>query len=218
MRPGYRSPSGIRYFAPASAVEGAMGKGYLAGALVLALVLAACAPGGTSIPAGGGDGAAPATEKPAAAPGGAAPALGPATTVKVTVTGGPRAGSYSGSSRETICSLGILNKGQWGVQYSDANMQAAKPEAFTSFQFLGAKDEADGVRDSEDFFALVNFGPLIGEGSIAYTIKPADERSGGRGTATVEVRGATAAVTVKGETKEGVKIDARVDCHAVLRF
>lgn len=207
-----------------------MDRRYLAAVIALAIVFTACGSSGSRAPApertipedeaasaaasGPATGGA-AAERPAPTPAAARPVTGPATTVNVTVTGGPRAGSYSASSRETICSLGIVTPGGWGVAYTDANMQAARPEAFTSFGFSGGKDQPDGVRDSEDFTANVQFGPL-GASTVSYVIKPAGKL--GRGTATVEARGGSATVTVRGETKDGVKIDARVECNAVLRF
>jgi hypothetical protein len=197
--------------------------------LILATLLGACSSGAapSAGPVTGQQPEAGSAASAAATPAGGAPAIGSGTTVKLTVANGPRTGSYSGSSRESICTSGqIFRAGQFGVQFTDPGMQQAKPETFTSFQFL-ADNAKDGVGNSEAFSALVQFGPLLGAGGTAYAIEPS-ARAGGRGTATVEVRGTdkpgtlqaggSATVSVKGETKDGVKLEVRVDCHAVLNF
>lgn len=144
-----------------------------------------------------------------------AAAQNPATTIDLTVTGGPRAGAYRATSEQVTCSYGLAAPGAWGNQYS---IVSEDPAVFTSLQLI-VPDAAAAASGSGEFLVTVAFGPLFGDGA-SYTIdtRPDAPQVQGQGSVAIADGGDAAEVVVRGTTADGVGIEATVHCHQVMRF
>ena len=198
----------------------------IAVALAAVIVLAACsaAPGTTQQPTGQATASAPSgtATLPAATgtPPASAPPAGGTQTVSVTLTGGPDAGTYTGTDNPN-CSLGLSGANTWGTQFS---IIGAGQEQLSSFQLVAPEG---GVPDPESMFGgtvflmTVTIGPFEGTGSRAYEIaiytEDSDKPTTGYGAADVTDNGATAVIHATGGTYDGVAIDATVTCPSVTR-
>ena len=136
-------------------------------------------------------------------------------TVKVTITGGPNAGTHEASGTRGGCSAGMTGPGSFGNQLS--NPKDTDKTKLNSVQLIvpDAKKAAGG---SGEFFVMVAFGPLMARGA-EYTIdtQPTSAKKRGSGKVTVQDGGKTATVTFSGTTAEGVKLEGRIDCRSVIR-
>jgi hypothetical protein len=201
-------------------------------ALVLSAMLAACGGGETTTaPSDNGassdapkptatTAAAPATNEPATA----APASGlddilnnKGEKISLTIGGsGPHAGSYETTSAEGACSTGTGNSdgGGWGNQYS---IDSTDPKEFSSLQLIA--DTEPGANETNKFLTTVTFGELFGASGTNYEIKAlSEDNAEGNGTVTIDDRGDTATITIKGETADGTPIEATIECLSVIRF
>jgi hypothetical protein len=194
--------------------------------LVLSAVLMACgSEKATPAPASDSGASAP-TSAPAAKPTGVPATSAPASGLgdvlnnkgeKITLTiggSGPNAGSHEVTSPEGACSAGLTGESGWGNQYS---ITTSDPKQFSSLQLIA--NTPDGGNTTTDFMTTISFGELFSASETQYEIKALGGESGaGSGTVTIEDRGETATITIKGETADGTPIEARIDCLSVLRF
>src|SRR3954471_24515874 len=79
-------------------------------------------------------------------------------TVKLTITGGPNAGTHEASTERGGCTYGFAGPGSWGNQLSDPKDK--DPKKLNSLQLIvpDAKKAAGG---SPEFLLTVGFGPLM---------------------------------------------------------
>ncbi len=179
---------------------------------ILMLLLAACG-GGTanssaaSSASASGQASATASATDAAAEGGNAGAAGDATaSVNMTVTGGQFAGSYSGSVSDGGCSRNLTGDNTFGVQYStDQKVKLSSVQVLV----YDAKAAASG---SDTFKSSFTFGDLFSGTSV--DIDPST--NAGTGTLTLDDRGDSATVKISGETGDGDKIEATIECNGVI--
>ena len=190
--------------------------------LMTGLLAAACGstPAGTgSAPTTAGAGQATpsgATSTPTTAP------AGGGQSVSVTLTGGPDAGTYTGTDNPN-CSVGIVGPGGWGTQYSVAD---AADDQLSSLQLVspaaGAEDDPDSMFSGTKFLMTVTIGPLAETSARTYEVQVVTENSddepSGSGSARVVDSGATATIFANGTTADGVAIDAIVNCPLVTRM
>lgn len=179
----------------------------LAGA---ALLLGACSSGASRNASdeqqGDSGGAAP---QPPAAGGGAKAGKG---ALLVTLAGGPYPGKYEVRNVELPCIAVASNASftaVWGANVED-------PSRFDGLTGLFFETTSyKGVPETKQFrfsVQVIKPGQVLG----GFLIEPG--RAQGSGTASVDDRGASASVRVSGQTKDGVKIDARMDCSEIGRI
>jgi hypothetical protein len=179
---------------------------------ILMLLLAACG-GGTSSSSAASSAStndqASATESATdAAPddGNGGAAGDPTASVNMTVTGGEFAGSYSGSVADGGCSRNLTGDNTFGVQYStDQKVKLSSVQVLV----YDAKAAASGT---DAFKSSFTFGDLFSGTGV--DIDPST--NAGTGTVTVDDRGDSATVKISGETGDGDKIDATVECNGVI--
>jgi hypothetical protein len=179
---------------------------------ILMLLLAACG-GGTanssaaSSASASGQASANASATDAAPEGGNAGAAGDAmASVNMTVTGGQFAGSYSGSVADGGCSRNLTGDNTFGVQYStDQEVKVSSVQVLV----YDAKAAANG---SDAFKSSFTFGDLFSGTGV--DIDPST--NAGTGTLTLDDRGDSATVKISGETGDGDKIDATIECNGVI--
>ena len=204
-------------------------------AVVIGLTVAAC--GAASSPSPTGDApsasapvaseavspppsAAAPSEAVSSAPAGSTGTGGAGTggeTVRLVVTGGPDAGTYT-TDADPLCSNGLIGANGWGVQYSTADLTGATD--FTSFQLVYYPDgpPAEAMFADTSLLVTVTIGPLL-EGGRTYEIvdnQVDEEQSKGEGTATVE-DGEPAVIRMTGTTDDGVGLEATITCPSVTR-
>ena len=136
------------------------------------------------------------------------------SVIKVTITGGPNAGTYNLSSAETTCSRGATGPNSFGNQYSTRAAQG-----LTSVQLIisDAKKAASG--GTSDCYLSVRFGKLIGGTKYEFGKLPASfggGDSGGKGSATLSGSGNNITSIIEGTTKAGVKIQVTIQCRSVM--
>jgi hypothetical protein len=171
--------------------------------LLLLAALAACTGADNEVaqdaPA---DGGAPAAESPAVtAPGG--------TTMHLTITGGAKAGNWTKSQSAPTCTLGYAGKGVWGVAGNDLENGGTGLRGID----LTVPDAANAKGGTPKF----RFTAYIGGTEQANQVEIDPESEKGSGTATIDDRGGTATVTVKGRTADGAEVDAHIECGTVMR-
>jgi len=142
-------------------------------------------------------------------------AAGTTEIVHVVVTGGAKAGTYDAVATKGGCSTGANGPGSWGNAYS---VPTAAPAALGSLSLIvpDAKAAASGTKQ---FLALFGFGSLLNGNRTELEIETSPgAKQMGSGTVTVKDAGATAAVTIDGQTADGVKIHATIDCKSVFHL
>jgi hypothetical protein len=136
--------------------------------------------------------------------------------VHVVVTGGAKAGTYDAVAIKGGCSTGANGPGSWGNAYS---VPTAAPAALGSLSLIvpDAKAAANGTKQ---FLALFGFGSLLNgtRTDLEIETRPSEKKQTGSGTVTVKDAGATAAVTIDGQTADGAKIHATIDCKSVFHL
>lgn len=134
-----------------------------------------------------------------------------ASIIKVTVTGGPHAGTYTVTSKETTCSMGLTGDKSFGNQYSENNKG---DKELSSLQLIvNNADEAKA--GTSKFMVTVGFGKLLGGDS--YTIDGTKEdHKKGSGTAKLTESGKDKTVDIDGTTADGVHITATLTCKSVM--
>lgn len=151
------------------------------------------------------------TDKTSAAP---TISVGGATKITVQLTGGANAGSYTASSDEPTCSMGLTGPKSFGNQYS---VNGKANNEFSSLQLL--VDDYDAAKAGTDkFYIKVSFGKVL-EGK-AYEISGSDNSLSGKkqgsGKLTLVESGNTKTATITGKTADGVTIDATLICNSVV--
>jgi hypothetical protein len=146
---------------------------------------------------------------------------GLATTIDLTITGGPLAGTYHTTSDEITCSYGLIGEDAWGNQYS---IETEDPTTFSSLQLI-VPNTAEAAIGTNEFLTTVSFGSLVVETldfDTSYTINTGTDSGTdggeGQGTVIIEDHGDSAVVTINGTTEEGIGIEAVIQCHQVMRF
>lgn len=155
---------------------------------------------------------APRENAPAArATDGASPAVaGPrGTSMSLTISGTAKAGSWTKSQPMPNCTLGYAGEGVWGVAANDLENGGSGLRGID----LTVPDAANAKGGTANF----RFIAYIGGADKANQVEIDTRKEKGSGTATVDDRGGTATVTVKGRTADGAEVDARVECGTVLR-
>lgn len=185
----------------------------LVSSAILMLLLAACGGGApsssaTSSSSTNDQASATASATDAAPDGGNAGGAGgdAKASVNMTVTGGKFAGSYSGSVSDGGCSRNLTGDNTFGVQYStDQKVKLSSVQVLV----YDAKAAASG---SDTFKSSFTFGDLFSGTSV--DIDPST--NAGTGTLTLDDRGDSATVKISGETGDGDKIDATIECNGVI--
>lgn len=170
------------------------------------ILLGACGSGdGARDDSAGGD----AGQELNAAPVTAGLGIGSATAMRVTLTGGPKPGTYEKSSDEPTCTVGFASEGAWGNAASDLEDKSG----LIGIDLIVPKPDA-AKGGTSDFVMTVYLDDRL-DPANQFTLDPANGK--GTGTVTIDDRGSTATVTARGETPEGVGIDARIECRQILR-
>lgn len=151
------------------------------------------------------------TDKPAEKP---AESGGGGTKINVTLSGGANAGSYTASSAETTCSMGLTGEKSFGNQYSVAGKA---DNEFSSLQLIVDDYEA-AKAGTEKFYIKVAFGKrLMGN---KYEINGSDNSLAGKkqgsGKITITESGSSKIAHVEGKTSDEVSINADITCSSVI--
>jgi len=193
------------------------------GALIPVVLLVACSSAASSGEESEGGAASvgessPATESTAPGESAAASAGGGGgdglASVDLTITGGDYAGHYVVDITSGGCSTGAFGAGSFSV----ASVTVDPAEAFMGPQLTlyDAAAAADG--DDSQFSAAFPFD------NYAYTVEVNPYLSAsqgtdfGSGTATLDNRGSSATLTIKGTTSAGEEVDATIECHTVTNL
>jgi hypothetical protein len=146
--------------------------------------------------------------------GGGGGAGGPSVAdIKVTLTGGPDAGTYEAHPTEVSCSYGLAgDPDSWGNQYSTSD----KSVKFSSLQLIVPSTKA-AASGTKEVLMTITIGEIFK--GHDYEIDTTKGKTGdGTGTATIQTTPdhKTGTVTVKGTTKDNVGIDATIQCNQVF--
>lgn len=199
-------------------------------ALVAVLSLAACTggtgttgSGGVSSPSVAAASSAPAASQPlesapaaSAGSAGGGGGDGGSETVRVVLTGGPDAGTYTATA-DPLCTNGVIGEGGWGVQYSTADLTGEKD--FTSLQLVYYPDgppAGEAMFGDTPLLVTVTIGPMLEGRTYEISVKEAAEESAGEGSVTVQ-DGDRPVIEVSGTTDDGVGIEATINCPSVTR-
>ncbi|HET7636661.1 MAG TPA: hypothetical protein VFK93_03180 [Candidatus Limnocylindria bacterium] len=131
-----------------------------------------------------------------------------AAKLHAVVSGGQFAGTYDGSVPDGGCSRGATGKGSFGLQYSTADQAE-----LSSFQLV-VPDAKAASSGTDDFSASFTFGDLLNGTTV--DVNPKSDK--GSGTVSVDDRGDSATIKLQGESADGAKIDATVECSKVFDF
>lgn len=126
---------------------------------------------------------------------------------KVTIAGGPNAGSYETSTERGGCSTGVTGANSFGVQISNPKEKDGKK--LNSVQV----DVPDKAKPAE-FMVQAAFGSVLNR-TATYVIDTRKKK--GSGSIAIAEQGATASVKFSGTTADGVKLEGAVDCKSVLK-
>lgn len=149
-------------------------------------------------------------ESPDASPAGSGDAgAGNATSMRVVLTGGPKPGTYEKSSDEPTCTVGYASEGAWGNAAGDIEDKSG----LVGIDLIVPNPQAAKGGTSE-FMALVYLDDRL-DPKNQFIVDPKNGK--GTGTVTIDDRGSTATVTVRGRTPEGVGVDARIECRQIMR-
>ncbi len=136
------------------------------------------------------------------------------TQIKVTLTGGANAGSYSANSAEATCSMGLTGEKSFGNQYS---VGGKADNEFSSLQLM--VDDYEAAKSGTDkFYISVAFGKRL-QGNT-YEINGSDNSIGGKkqgsGKLTVVENGGSKIAHIEGKTTDGVSINADITCNSII--
>lgn len=139
----------------------------------------------------------------------------PGTTISGTLTGGANAGSFSATSVDPTCSMGLTGPKSFGNQYS---VGGKADKEFSSLQLL--VDDYDAAKKGTDkFYIKVAFGKRLMGKSYEFSNSDnaiAGKKQGSAGKLTVKENGSSKTVTVTGKTADGVVINATIVCNSVV--
>jgi hypothetical protein len=136
------------------------------------------------------------------------------TQITVALNGGVNAGSYTASSAEATCSMGLTGEKSFGNQYS---VSGKADNEFSSLQLIVDDYEA-AKSGTEKFYIKVAFGKrLMGN---KYEINGSDNflagKKQGSGKLTITETGGSKLVHVEGKTSDRVGITADITCNTTL--
>jgi hypothetical protein len=137
-----------------------------------------------------------------------------ATTIHLTIEGGPHAGTYDAESDDITCTYGFAGPGTWGNQYTALGKS---PKEFSSLQLIvDAKDAADGT---DAFLMTVAFGEMMKPGYSEHVIDTQTKNGNRKGTGTIRVddQKTGGKVTFKGVAEDGARLEGTIDCHQMMR-
>jgi hypothetical protein len=136
----------------------------------------------------------PAQPSTPGAPGGAA-----FSVPRLSITGGPQAGSYTVTADRPACSFGLVGKDTWGIQYTAEG--ESQPRSIQAMIFGVPRG---GGETSELTFTVAFARPLHVQ---------TREGMPNSGSGTISVKGGdTPIITVSVTTKDGESIDAEIHC------
>jgi hypothetical protein len=135
--------------------------------------------------------------------------------VKLTLTGGPDAGSYS--LPDLMCSFGIHEPDVWQLEALDDSLT----EGFSDFFFVGYEGEgfttlAYSVTNAK-LATDVTIGPWQGGTTYSVLVAKTAKATLGEGAFSVDVKGDTATFTFTGEDADGVGIAWTAFCPHTTR-
>lgn len=125
--------------------------------------------------------------------------------ITVTLTGGPNAGTYTITSDESTCSMGLTGEKSFGNQFS----QTGKTDKELSSVQLIATNYEEAKKGTNDFTSDFTFGSIMAGKN--YSLNPA--KNIGTGKLTITETGSARTATIEGTTKEGVGIKATITCR-----
>ena len=136
-----------------------------------------------------------------------------ATVMRVTLTGGPSAGTYTAKSTERTCSVGgTQGDDVWANSFADMNAQSG----LSVFQLTTTPvQRTSGKGQTDKFSVAFSIGNPMS--SKDYTIDSKSAKATGSGTLTLNDTGSNAVLTIKGTTAAGVGVDAVIVCNQVRR-
>lgn len=138
-----------------------------------------------------------------------------ATEIKVTLTGGANTGSYSATSAEPTCSMGLTGEKSFGNQYS---VSGKADNEFSSLQLMVDDYEA-AKSGTNKFYIKVAFGKRL-QGN-KYEINGSDNSTAGKkqggGKLTIIESGNSKTAHVDGKTAEGVSLVADISCQSIIK-
>ena len=142
------------------------------------------------------------------------PAVAAATTITGKITGGPHAGTFSATSAEPTCSMGLTGPKSFGNQYS---VGGKADNEFSSLQLLVDDYEA-AKKGTDRFYVKIAFGKrLVGK---KYEISGSDNSMAGKkqgsGKLTIKESGSVKTATFTGKTSDGIEITATLVCNSVV--
>jgi hypothetical protein len=136
------------------------------------------------------------------------------STITGKITGGPNAGSFSATSADPTCSMGLTGPKSFGNQYS---VGGKADNEFSSLQLIVDDYEA-AKKGTDKFYVKVAFGKrLVGK---KYEINGSDNSMAGKkqgsGKLTIKESGSTKTASLSGKTADGIEINVTLVCNAVV--
>lgn len=132
---------------------------------------------------------------------------GPATEIRLEVTGGAFAGTYDTISERATCSEDLVGAGAWGNQFFEPEQ-----EGLQSLQLI-VPDAESAAGGTGEFNVSVR---VNGE---TYTVETRPDRTPqGSGTVTVDRSASPAKVELDVQTADGVALRSMITCHEVMRL
>ena len=136
------------------------------------------------------------------------------TQITVTITGGANAGTYTATSAEPTCSMGLTGPKSFGNQYSVSGKAANE---FSSLQLI-VDDYRAAKSGTEKFYIKVAFGKIL-QGA-AYEINGSENSLAGKkqgsGKLTLMESGNSKTVHAAGKTAAGIAIIVDITCLSTI--
>ncbi len=137
-------------------------------------------------------------------------------TVTVVLTGGQDAGTYTGVE-DPNCTVGLIGPQAWGVQWSTDG----GPKQLSSVQLVsaapGKADDPSAMFQGTVMLLSIGVGPLLQGNTYEIDDKTDNSQDQGSGSVQVQDNGDTAVIHATGTTKDGVGVDATINCPSVSR-
>lgn len=128
-----------------------------------------------------------------------------ATSVRVTLKGGPNPGTYTAAAGESACRRDLVGAGSWSVQLTD---WAGPKQGLRSLQLmLPSRDHPD------EFYLGLVFGDFFTGMVQEIETRPAAMTLRGVGRATVIRDRHADIVAIRGQTRDSVAITATITCQ-----
>jgi len=184
----------------------------LATLVPVALLVACSTPAGSGQESQGGGESSAASAAGASAPATAAASIGGGgggglASFDVTITGGAKAGHYTGDITVGGCSSGVMGAGTFSV----ASTTVDPANDFDGPQIVVYDAEA-AASGTDNFSAAFTFN------KFATTVEVNHPIDRGTGTLTLDNKGSTATVTIEGTSSDGDAVAATIECHSVANF